>query len=150
MNLYDLLHDDHEKVKGLFQQLEVIRESESAKRERVFSSLFQEVDVHAMAEERFFYSRLKNDEDTRELALEAMDEHKVITRLMEELDAMDKGSPEWRARLKVLRQDVEQHIRDEETELFPQARKVLDEDEADAIAEEIEAFKEEHSELEAY
>jgi hypothetical protein len=150
MNLYEMLHQDHEKVKSLFEQLEATGEDQERRREQLFSSLFLELDVHSQAEERFFYSQLKSEDQTRELTLESLDDHKLIKRLLEELDSMDKGSPEWTAKCRILRENVEEHVRTEETDLFPLAHKVFDDEEAAGIAEDIESFKEEYTELEAY
>ena len=150
MNLYDALHQDHEKVKGLFGRLEAIGEEDDIKREQLFQSLYRELDVHSQAEEKYFYSQLKGEGETRELILEAIDEHKIVKKLLDELEAMDKASPEWISKFSELRESVDHHVREEESEIFPKARKVLDDDEAAGIADDIEAFKEEHAELEAY
>jgi hemerythrin-like domain-containing protein len=145
-----MLHQDHEKVKGLFEQLEATGEDQERRREQLFSSLYLELDVHSQAEEKFFYSQLKGEDETRELTLESLDEHKLVKRLLDELDSMDKGSPEWTAKCRTLRENVQQHVEMEERELFPVAQKVLDDEEAAGIAEDIESYKEEHTELEAY
>lgn len=150
MNLYELLHRDHAKVDSLFGELEKAGESEDSRREQLFSSLYRELDIHSQAEEKFFYSTLKGEEETRELVLESLDEHKDMKTLLRELDAMDKGGAEFMDRLRELREMVRRHVSEEENELFPRARKALEEDEAAGIAEDIEAYREEHTELEAY
>lgn len=150
MNLYEMLHKDHEKVRSLFVQLEAAGEDQERRREQLFASLGRELLVHTEAEEKFFYSQLRSEDETRELILESFDEHKLVKRLMDELDAMDKGTPEWTAKCRTLRENVEQHVETEEQELFPLAQKVLEDEEAAGIAEDIESFKEEHTELEAY
>ena len=150
MNLYELLHDDHERVKRLFREIEATAEIENTRREQLFSTLYREMDLHSQAEEKFFYPRLKNEEETRGIILESFDEHKHIKKLLDDLDTMDKGSPEWTAKLRTLRESVDNHVREEEYELFPRAKMVLDDDESDGISDDIETFKEEHTELESY
>lgn len=150
MNLYEMLHEDHEKVKNLFSRLEAAGEDDIDRREQLFFSLYRELDAHSQAEEKFLYSQLRNHESSRELTLESYDDHKGFRRLLGELEAMDKGAPEWTAKCRTLRDDVLQHVEVEERELFPLARKAIDDEEAAGIAEDIESFKEEHSELEAY
>jgi hemerythrin-like domain-containing protein len=150
MNLYEMLHQDHEKARNLFDQLEAAGDDQDRRREQLFSALYLELDIHSQAEEKFFYSQLKSEDETRELTLESLDEHKLVKRLLDELDAMDKGTPEWSAKCRTLRENVEQHVETEERELFPLAQKVLEDEEAAGIAEDIESFKEEHTELEAY
>jgi hemerythrin superfamily protein len=150
MNLYEMLHKDHERVREIFAQLERTTESDDSRRENLFTSLYRELDVHSQAEEKFLYSRLKGEDETRELVLESLDEHKEVKKLLDELESMDKGSAEWTSRLRACREAVDHHVQEEENELLPRARKTLDEEEAAGIAEDIEAFKEEHAELEAY
>jgi iron-sulfur cluster repair protein YtfE (RIC family) len=150
MNLYEMLHQDHEKVRGLFAQLEAIGDEDDVRREQIFLSLYREIDLHSQAEEKFFYSQLKGEEETRELILESLDEHKGVKKLLEELESMDNATPEWAGKLATLQEEVEHHVQEEEGELFPRARKVLADDEAAAIAEDISSFKEEHEQLEAY
>jgi hemerythrin-like domain-containing protein len=150
MNLYEMLHQDHEKAKTLFGQLEATGNDQERRREQLFAALFLELDVHTLAEERFFYSQLKGEDQTHELTLESLDDHKQLKRMLSELDSMDKGSPEWIGRCRILRDSVERHVEMEERELFPLARKVLEDEEAAGIAEDIESYKEEHTELEAY
>lgn len=150
MNLYEMLHQDHEKAKDLFGRLEAAGDDDVNRREQLFFTLYRELDAHTQAEEKFLYSRLRNQENSRELTLESYDDHKVIRNLLGELEALDKGAPEWAARCRVLREAFERHVEMEERELFPLARKAIDEEEAAGIAEDIESFKEEHSELEAY
>jgi iron-sulfur cluster repair protein YtfE (RIC family) len=150
MNLYEMLHQDHEKVRGLFAQLEAIGDEDDVRREQIFLTLYHELDLHSQAEEKFFYSQLKNEDETRELILESLDEHKGVKKLLDELEAMDKATPEWASKLATLQENVEHHVQEEEGELFPRARKVLHDDEAAGIADDIESFKEEHEQLEAY
>jgi iron-sulfur cluster repair protein YtfE (RIC family) len=145
-----MLHQDHEKVRGLFAQLEAIGEEDDSRREQIFMSLYRELDLHSQAEEKFFYSQLKGEDETRELILESLDEHKAVKQLLDELEAMDKATPEWSSKLATLQENVEHHVQEEEGQLFPLAKKVLSDDEAAGIAEDIESFKEEHEQLEAY
>ena len=148
MDVYKLLKDDHKKVKSLFNELEDTTERALKTREHLFVNLKMELTLHAEAEEKFFYPRVEGPEATHDLALEAYEEHKVVKTLLAELDADAKNTEEWAAKLKVLKENVEHHVEEEETELFPKARKILTDAEAEEIAEDIESFKEEASALE--
>ncbi|MDB5104800.1 MAG: hemerythrin [Fibrobacteres bacterium] len=148
MNVYEILQKDHETVKALFGKLEETTEDQVEERERLFQTLNQELTVHAAAEEKFFYPALKNVEESEDDTLEAIEEHKVVKKLLKELEANQKGTKEWAAKLKVLQENVEHHVEEEEGELFEKAEDILDEEEADSIGEEIEAYKAEHSEME--
>lgn len=147
MDVYKLLHEDHEKVKGIFSELEETTERALKKREHLFAELKMELTLHALAEEKFVYPLLKEAEETHELSLEAVEEHKVVKKLLKELENGDKGTEEWAAKLKVLQENVEHHVKEEETELFKKARKVIDGEVAEELGAEIEAFKEEQIEI---
>ncbi len=148
MNLYILLHQDHEKARTLFEQLASVPEEDQDRRERLFSTLYRELEFHAEAEERYFYPRLRANEETRESAFAAIEDHKGVKRLLGSLAAMDASTPEWTAKCRELRQECEAHIADEEGRLFPLARKVIGDEEAAGIAAVIESFKEEHTGVE--
>ena len=148
MNLYILLHQDHDKARTLFEQLRASGEDEQDRRERLFQTLSRELNLHSEAEERFFYSRLKSNDETRETTSESLEDHKGLKRLLANLEAMDAGTPEWTAKGRELQDEFEAHVLLEEGELFPQARRVIEDEEAAGIAEDIQAFKEEHAEIE--
>ena len=137
MNVYELLTGDHKKTKSLFSELEDTDEAQVQKRKSPFAKLIMELTVHAGAEEKLFYSRLKDTKESREITLESLEEYKVMKRLSQELDANSVASEEWEAKLEVLFENSKHPIQEEERELFPKARKVLSEEEA----EEIEEFK---------
>lgn len=150
MNLFEMLHKDHEQVRALFSQLENTADADINGRDHIFAALYRELDIHSQAEEKYFYSLLKGEAETRELVLESLDEHKDVKKMLDELESMDKGSAEWIAGLHACREAVEQHVAEEENELFPLARKALGEDAAAGVAEDIEAFKEELAALETH
>jgi hemerythrin superfamily protein len=134
MDVYKLLKEDHQKVKTLFQELEDTTERALKTREHLFANLKMELTVHSEAEEKFFYPRIVEPEETHEIALEAIEEHGVVKTLLTELDTDAKNTEEWTAKLKVLRENVEHHVEEEEGELFKQARKVLSAEDAESIA----------------
>ena len=148
MNLYIMLHQDHEKVKNLFEQLEATGDDEDGRRERLFGTLFRELELHAESEERYFYDRLKVSDSTRGIVAESFDDHKGMKRLLAELSAKDKGTPAWARKCRALRAEVESHMLREEEELFPLAQKVIEDEEAAGIAEDIETWKEARAEVE--
>jgi hemerythrin superfamily protein len=147
MDLYNLLRYDHETVKSLFREIEKTTPKAVKKREELFSEINMELTLHALAEEKFLYPRLEAEKDTKDTTLEAIEEHKVMKRLLKELAAMGKDSDEWSAKMKVLTENVEHHIEEEEGKMFKEAKKILDAEEAQEIADDIESFKEEQAEM---
>jgi hypothetical protein len=125
MDAITLLKTDHEKVSGIFEKLEETTERAEKTREELFTKLKQELDLHAHIEETIFYPVLKKAEETREITMEGIQEHHVVKVLLRELEAMEVGSETWTAKLKVLKENVEHHVEEEEGEMFKSARAVL-------------------------
>jgi len=125
MDAFTLLKEDHKKVSGLFEKLEDTTERAAKTREEVFAQLKLELDVHAHIEETILYPELKRIAETREITFEGYEEHKVVKTLLGEMAAMSVESEVWTAKLKVLKENVEHHVEEEEGEMFKDAREAL-------------------------
>jgi hemerythrin-like domain-containing protein len=141
MNAFQLLKEDHQKVSGIFQQLEPTTERAEKTRTELFAQLKQELDIHAQIEESIFYPAIKQAAETREIVLEGYEEHAVVKTLLGELDGMDVTSEQWTAKFKVLMENVEHHVEEEEGEMFQKARQVLSEDQITQLGERMEEEK---------
>jgi hypothetical protein len=133
MDAITLLKTDHEKVSGIFEKLEETTESAEKTREELFAQLKQELDLHAHIEETIFYPVLKKSEETRDITMEGIQEHHVVKVLLRELDAMGVGSETWTAKLKVLKENVEHHVEEEEEDMFKSAREVLSKEQLEEL-----------------
>jgi hemerythrin superfamily protein len=107
-----------------------------------------ELTIHSEAEEKFVYPRLQGLSETKDLAYEAIEEHKVVKTLLTELVSEPKGTAEWTAKLAVLKENVEHHIEEEEGPLFSKAKRSLSREDSEMMAEDVMAYKEEHAEVE--
>lgn len=141
MDIFELLKQDHEKVAGIFEQLEPTTERAEKTREELFARLKTELDLHAYLEETILYPPLKQIEKTREIALEAVEEHRVVKQFLKELDAMPVTSEQWTAKLTVLKENVEHHVEEEEKEMFKQARAALTREQIDNLTARFESEK---------
>ena len=141
MNAFQLLKEDHQKVSGIFQQLEPTTERAEKTRTELFTKLKQELDIHAHIEETIFYPAIKQEAETREIVLEGFEEHAVVKRLLSELEGGEVTSEQWTAKLKVLQENVEHHVEEEEGEMFQKARQVLSEEQIDDLGRRMEQEK---------
>jgi hypothetical protein len=141
MNIFELLKQDHEKVAGLFEQIEPTTERAEKTRQELFARLKSELDLHAHLEETILYPALEQVEQTREIALEGVEEHRVVKRLLKELDEMPVTSEQWTAKLTVLKENVEHHVEEEEGEMFKKARAALNREEIDDLTARLESEK---------
>ena len=143
MNAFALLKADHKKVAGILEKLDSTTERGVKTREELFTQLKTELDVHARIEETIFYPALEEAEETRDITLEAFEEHRLVKQLLGELEKMSKDSEEWTAKFTVLKENVEHHVEEEESDMFPKARKVLSDDQAETLGTRLEEAKKE-------
>lgn len=140
-NLFDLLKQDHEKVKDLFEQIEEDGEMELEDRGDIFAQIEEELEMHIEGEEKFFYPALKENEETHEKVLESYEEHNVTKTVLNEFGNVPQDDERWRAKMKVLKDLVEHHIREEEREVFKLARKALPKEQLQRIHDQIQQQK---------
>src|SRR6185369_2242761 len=138
MDAFELLKADHQKVSGLFDELEAAIGKEKLS---VFAQIKSELELHTHIEETIFYPALEKPEETHDLTLEAYEEHKMVKTLLAELSRARTADDEWQARAKVLRENVEHHVDEEENELFDKADDALSDEEIEALGQQMEAEK---------
>ena len=125
MDARELLKADHKVVADLFEQVE---KTSPSKHPAIFNKIKAELDAHAHIEEVIFYPKLKA-EGTKELVdivLEGIEEHHQIKMFLSELDALAGKEEEFEPKLKVLIEDTEHHVKEEENEMFPLVKKQFD------------------------
>jgi hypothetical protein len=123
MDALKLLEQDHDEAKKLFQQIE---EASGAKASQLWTKLKDALTLHEEIEEAHLYPPLKDVETTEDLVLESYEEHHVMDVLIEEISALDPSDERWHPKVKVLQENTEHHIEEEETGLFPKVRKIWD------------------------
>lgn len=144
MDVYELLKKDHQRVSELFHELSMTRDTKE--KEQFFEQLKNELELHSFVEEKIFYPELKRPNQTREIALEAYEEHRLVQKLLEELEELGKDREEWNAKLKVLQTNVEHHVQAEEGQIFNLAKQMLPQEKADELGARIQSEKERQKE----
>jgi hemerythrin superfamily protein len=142
MNAIDLLKSQHREVEKLFSQIE--KAKDASKKEQLFIKVADSLAVHATIEEHHFYPAVKAKR-TEDILLEALEEHLGIKRVLSDLLDTEIEDETFDAKLKVLKEQVEHHVGEEETDLFPKVAKLFDKDELEAVGQ---AMSEEQAELE--
>jgi hemerythrin superfamily protein len=141
MSIYDELKSDHDKVRAVLAEISDMSEKASKRREKAFLQLKEMMTAHSRAEERIFYTALKEFEETKADALEGYEEHHVVDVLLREIARLDPGDERWKAKFTVLKENIEHHAHEEEGEIFTAARKVLSDEEAEEMAEKFVAAR---------
>jgi Hemerythrin HHE cation binding domain len=135
MNALSLLMDDHKRVKKMLTEGEETTERAEKTRAEIFDRLKEEMLIHERIEEEIFYPALKQHPRAKEIVLEGFEEHHVVDEIMGELEATDVTDEQWSAKFKVMKENIEHHIEEEEGEMFKQARSVFADGELEALGE---------------
>lgn len=133
-----LLKADHKKVKALLETLD--KTKAAARRTRLLGQIEIEVKAHAQIEEEIFYPAFKakaQDSDQVQLYFEAEEEHGLVDIILPKAKSSDPDSEEFGARAKVLKDLILHHAKEEEKEMFKQARELFDRDELRSLGDQM-------------
>jgi hemerythrin-like domain-containing protein len=146
INAITLLQEDHKTARGLLDKLDKTTERAGESREKLLAKIEQELKIHTTIEEEIFYPAYKAAVSKREdskLYHEALEEHHVVDTVMAEIKASDSESEEFSAKAKVLKDLVEHHAEEEEKQMFPRARRLMETSELQELGAQMDARKKE-------
>ena len=116
-----LLKEDHHKVEKLFKDYESAKGD--GRKEKLARQISLELTIHTTIEEEIFYPACKGKVDEDKLK-EAYVEHDAAKLLMAEIEAGSGQSDDYfDAKVQVLGEEIDHHVKEEEDELFPEVRK---------------------------
>jgi hemerythrin-like domain-containing protein len=136
-----LLKKDHDEVKKMLKDLDATTERAVKTRQNLFERLKFSLTVHEQMEEAVLYPALKEHAETKEIVLEAYEEHDVVSTILGELERTPFDDETWHAKLTVMRENLEHHIEEEEDEMFGQVRRLFDKDTLETLGEQMRAIK---------
>lgn len=138
-----LLKKDHEEVKTLFESYESAGDDAIVTKQRLFLEIRAALTVHMDIEETIFYPAVKrvHDEEVKDMVREADEEHHVVKVLLSELSKMTPEDEQFDAKVTVLKENIEHHVKEEEGELLPDAKKKLSKEMLDQLGDEMEERK---------
>ena len=135
-----MLKADHQRVKDLFAQYETADNRET--KQTLAEQAFTELETHAQLEETVFYPTVNEETDEGpELVKESLSEHETVKTLIQELRSMAHDTDEFDTKFQELIRNVEHHVEEEESEMFPLAEQEL--------ADDLDEMKDEMQELKA-
>lgn len=142
MDIYNYLKKDHRKVSQLMEKL--LASDKVSERESLFEEIKTELLLHAKTEQATFYKALENRRQTGEKIEHAEDEHKEMESYLKKLGKINFNSENWMEQFGEFKHSVMHHVKEEETEIFEKAKKVLSDKQAEELAVEMDELK--HSE----
>lgn len=136
-----LLKRDHETVKKLFKTID----KGKADQEEIFEQIRMALEVHTTIEEEIFYPAVAKMESPsgKEEVREAKHEHATVKKLLQKIARMGPDDEKFEASLKELEQDVEHHVEVEETKIFPDVKKHMEDTTLSELAQQLSERKEE-------
>ena len=140
----EIIKDDHKAVEKLFKEYEDLDENDASYRRGIADRIIEALTVHAEMEEALCYPRFKAalDEKGDAMVEEAYVEHEGAKNLLADLAALSPDEPKFDASMKVLMEQIRHHVKEEEHDLLPKAKKAVPEAELETMGNEMRAFKE--------
>jgi hemerythrin superfamily protein len=140
MEALELLKEDHQKVKELFEQAEDCEPGTEQK--RIFRQIKTELETHTRIEESVFYPAMQKHEELKAMVRESLEEHKKVKSLLKEMENLVDDSKKFESKLQALMENVEHHAEEEEEgKMFPRVRRIVDRATLDKLGQELEAAK---------
>jgi hypothetical protein len=119
----EMLKEDHAKVQKAFKQFEKMDREDSEALQQLVQKVCEDLKVHTTLEEEIFYPAVREAIEDEDLMNEAQVEHETAKMLIEQLENMGADDPNFHATFTVLGEYVNHHAKEEESEMFPQAKK---------------------------
>jgi hemerythrin superfamily protein len=127
----NMLHEQHMKVQQEMTQLQ--QTTDKSKKKDIWHDFKHDLTGHMDGEEKYWYPVLERNQNSRMDAQMAHEEHRAARKVFDDLDDTDMDDSRWSARLMVLQNLVNEHIRVEEERLFPESREEISDRQTDDI-----------------
>jgi len=142
MDGFLLLEQDHDRVKRLCNELNDKTSDQALERKRqLFAEIVAEIKLHEECEEKVLYPTLRAHPKLKDIVLEGYEEHHVVNLIIGELRNLNPEDEMWSAKAKVMQENLEHHIEEEEGKMFPRARKEMSKEEIEDLGHQMQAIK---------
>jgi hypothetical protein len=137
----ELLEAEHRRFEQLLAQGEETTDRARKTRRELLTTLTDALNAHELMEEKVLYPALQSHPQARDIVLEGYEEHHVADLIVKELHEVATDDEAWGAKFKVLKENIEHHIEEEEGEMFRTARGIFSRDELRELAERMRAVR---------
>ena len=135
----EVLMSDHREVEQLFSQLESAAPDSNVAQD-IANKIVRELSIHAVAEEQVLYPAARREIDEGEVN-HAIDEHQEVKELLAKVDGRSPAEDEVMRTFKEIKSSVEEHVQEEENEMFPKLRDRLGQERLQEMGEQLESAK---------
>ena len=133
----EMLESEHRRFEELLARGEATTERAGKARRALLETLAAALHAHELKEEQVLYPALLPHPEARDIVLEGYEEHHVADLIVAELRGLAADDQQWAAKFKVLKENIEHHIEEEEGEMFRTARGVLSREELRGLARQM-------------
>jgi hypothetical protein len=119
----EILKEQHDKVKKAFKEFEKLDREDTEAQQHLVQTVCEDLKLHTTLEEELFYPAAREAIDDEDIMNEAQVEHETAKMLIEQLENMGPDDPNFHATFTVLGEYVLHHVKEEEGEMFPAAKK---------------------------
>jgi hypothetical protein len=137
----ELLEQEHRRFEELLKQGEETTERARKGRRVLLEALASGLNAHELMEETVLYPALHSHPEARGVVLEGFEEHHVADLIVRELQDIAEDDEQWGAKFKVLKENIEHHIKEEEGEMFRIARGIFSREELRELGVRMVALK---------
>jgi len=116
---------DHKRIEGMISNLNKHLDSNVAESRTRFTELKDFLVKHETMEEDTWYPELEKNDQLKTIIAHLKDQEKEANKAIKEIDGISDDK-EWVAKVKKFTKDVEKHAKDEQTQLFPKVKEMMD------------------------
>jgi hemerythrin superfamily protein len=145
MDILKSLKQDHDEVKQILEEITESSDRAEKKRLTLFLKFKSEIVAHARAEEEVVYAPLLEalKKDDAATIREGYEEHFLVDKLLPEIEQLSPSDPQWLAKVTVVKEMLEHHIKEEQGEIFGMVRKEFESEQRAAMDEQFQSIKSE-------
>lgn len=141
MDALALIKEDHASFRTMMDELEETTDKAVKTREKVMGRFRAELKAHEQMEEEIFYPALIERFKDDDIVLEGYEEHHAVDVLIAELDDVPFDDERWAPKFKVIKENIEHHMEEEEGPMFKQVRKSFEKAELEELGARMEDRK---------
>ena len=120
-----LLTKQHKEVADMFDEFENMSDRATTSKKKLVEKICEQLIMHTAIEEEIFYPAVREaSKETEDMVDEAVVEHASAKDLIAQLQEADPGDELYDAKVKVLGEQIEHHVEEEEDEMFKKTRKL--------------------------
>jgi hemerythrin superfamily protein len=150
MTIFEVIKDDHDRMRALLKRLINNAESAPEKRTDIIARIRDEIVPHARAEEAVLYNNMRRADAPTNKVYHGFKEHAESEAILIALEAMDTLNVEWTAVAQKLHDALDHHMSEEERDLFPQAKAAFTNEQVTAMATDFKTMKPKFREQNAF